>query len=91
MFGKHLSGPASDSEESAEYFIAALVLENVIFTLLSERDLGPKLYGVFAGGRLEEFIQVNFEIRQIIRLSIDYFCKIHDQFNATFQIFSQNL
>ena len=71
MFGKHLSGPASDSEESAEYFIAALVLENVIFTLLSERDLGPKLYGVFAGGRLEEFIQVNFEIRQSIRPSIN--------------------
>ena len=64
MFGKHLSGPASDSEESAEYFIAALVLENVIFTLLSERDLGPKLYGVFAGGRLEEFIQVTCEVRK---------------------------
>jgi len=66
MFGKHLSGPASDSEESAEYFVAALVLENVIFTLLSERDLGPKLYGVFAGGRLEEFIQskslVNYQV-----------------------------
>ena len=71
MFGKHLSGPASDSEESAEYFVAALVLENVIFTLLSERDLGPKLYGVFAGGRLEEFIQVSCIIHWM-NVAIDY-------------------
>ena len=56
LFGKHLQ-KNSDSE-SSEYFIAAMVLENVIFTLLSERNLGPKLMGVFAGGRLEEFIQV---------------------------------
>ncbi|VDN18106.1 unnamed protein product [Gongylonema pulchrum] len=33
-----------------------LVAESVIFTLLSERHLGPKLYGVFSGGRLEEYI-----------------------------------
>ncbi|KAK6110565.1 Choline/ethanolamine kinase family protein [Brugia pahangi] len=33
-----------------------LVSESVIFTLLSERHLGPKLYGVFSGGRLEEYI-----------------------------------
>ena len=49
---------AQKSEESFEYFIAALVSENVIFTLLSERNLGPKVLAVFAGGRLEEFIQV---------------------------------
>ena len=59
LFGKHLQQPTSQSDESSEYFIAALVLENVIFTLLSERNLGPKLLGVFAGGRLEEFIKVN--------------------------------
>lgn len=35
-----------------------LVAESVIFTLLSERHLGPKLYGVFSGGRLEEYIPV---------------------------------
>ena len=58
LFGKHLQQPTSQSDESSEYFIAALVLENVIFTLLSERNLGPKLLGVFAGGRLEEFIKV---------------------------------
>jgi len=31
--------------------------ESVIFTLLAERRLGPKLYGIFPGGRFEEFIQ----------------------------------
>lgn len=43
-----------------------LVAESVIFTLLSERHLGPKLYGIFSGGRLEEYIPVslreNFKI-----------------------------
>ncbi|KAK0396791.1 hypothetical protein QR680_001857 [Steinernema hermaphroditum] len=33
-----------------------LVAESVIFTLLSERRLGPRLYGIFNGGRLEEYI-----------------------------------
>uniref|UniRef100_F1L5S0 Choline/ethanolamine kinase n=1 Tax=Ascaris suum TaxID=6253 RepID=F1L5S0_ASCSU len=33
-----------------------LLAESVIFTLLSERHLGPKLYGIFSGGRLEEYI-----------------------------------
>lgn len=38
--------------------LEALLTESVIFTLLSERKLGPKLHGVFPGGRLEEFIPV---------------------------------
>jgi len=33
-----------------------LLAESVIFMLLSERGLGPRLYGVFPGGRLEEYI-----------------------------------
>ena len=37
-----------------------LVAESVIFTLLSERRLGPKLYGIFSGGRIEEYIPVTF-------------------------------
>ena len=32
--------------------------EGVIFTLLSERGFGPKTYGVFHGGRIEEYIPV---------------------------------
>lgn len=34
------------------------VTESLIFMLLSERNLGPKLHGIFPGGRLEEFIPV---------------------------------
>lgn len=34
----------------------AIVTETVIFTLLSERRLGPKLHGVFSGGRIEGYI-----------------------------------
>lgn len=30
----------------------------LIMLLLAERNLGPKLLGIFPGGRLEEFIQV---------------------------------
>ncbi|KAL1284109.1 Choline kinase [Trichinella pseudospiralis] len=33
-----------------------VVEESVTFMLLSERQLGPKLYGIFTGGRLEEYI-----------------------------------
>lgn len=40
----------------------AIVTESVIFTLLSERRLGPKLYGVFSGGRIEEYIHVSYPL-----------------------------
>ncbi|KAK5972389.1 Choline kinase alpha, partial [Trichostrongylus colubriformis] len=33
-----------------------LLTESVVFTMLSERSLGPKLLGVFPGGRFEQFI-----------------------------------
>ena len=36
-----------------------VVTETLVFTLLAERGLGPRLAGVFPGGRLEEFIQVS--------------------------------
>ena len=45
-------------QETPESFITGIVMENVIFTILSERKLGPRLMGVFAGGRLEEYIPV---------------------------------
>jgi len=32
------------------------ITESVIFMMLSERNLGPKLYGIFPEGRLEEYI-----------------------------------
>ncbi|KAL4622815.1 choline kinase alpha-like [Arapaima gigas] len=34
----------------------ALVLESVMFAILAERELGPKLYGIFPQGRLEQFV-----------------------------------
>ncbi|CAL4121990.1 unnamed protein product, partial [Meganyctiphanes norvegica] len=40
----------------SEHDLQAILTESVIFTLLSERELGPKLYGVFPGGRLEQYI-----------------------------------
>ncbi|XP_014240177.1 choline/ethanolamine kinase isoform X1 [Cimex lectularius] len=47
--------------------IESLITESVIFTLLSERKIGPKLYGVFPGGRIEEFIQSNSLTSQQLR------------------------
>lgn len=38
----------------------AMVLESVMFAILAERSLGPKLYGIFPQGRLEEFIPVRY-------------------------------
>ncbi|KAM4018158.1 choline kinase alpha-like isoform 1-T1 [Anomaloglossus baeobatrachus] len=35
---------------------AAMVMESVMFAILAERSLGPKLYGIFPQGRLEQFI-----------------------------------
>nr|XP_039266596.1 choline kinase alpha-like [Styela clava] len=34
----------------------AQIQESVVFSILAERKLGPKLYAVFPGGRLEEYI-----------------------------------
>ncbi|XP_054633708.1 choline/ethanolamine kinase [Dunckerocampus dactyliophorus] len=35
--------------------VDSLVLESVMFAILAERTLGPKLYGVFPQGRLEQY------------------------------------
>ncbi|XP_058500611.1 choline kinase alpha isoform X2 [Solea solea] len=34
----------------------AMVQESVMFAILAERELGPKLYGIFPQGRLEQFV-----------------------------------
>ncbi|GMT02738.1 hypothetical protein PENTCL1PPCAC_24912, partial [Pristionchus entomophagus] len=39
-----------------QYDIDQLLSESVVFTLLSERKLGPRLLGVFPGGRFEQYI-----------------------------------
>ncbi|XP_062837342.1 choline/ethanolamine kinase isoform X1 [Anolis carolinensis] len=36
--------------------VDSLVLESVMFAILAERQLGPRLYGIFPQGRLEEYI-----------------------------------
>uniref|UniRef100_A0A8C7XHH0 Ethanolamine kinase n=1 Tax=Oryzias sinensis TaxID=183150 RepID=A0A8C7XHH0_9TELE len=42
----------------SENFIGvdSLVLESVMFAILAERTLGPKLYGIFPEGRLEQYL-----------------------------------
>lgn len=42
-----------------ERALEGLVTEAVIFTMLSESQRGPRLLGVFPGGRLEEYIPVS--------------------------------
>lgn len=44
-----------------------MVLESVMFAILAERALGPKLYGIFPQGRLEQFIPV----RCVLDWSVD--------------------
>ncbi|XP_042323629.1 choline/ethanolamine kinase [Sceloporus undulatus] len=39
--------------------VDSLVLESVMFAILAERQLGPRLYGIFPQGRLEEYIPVH--------------------------------
>ncbi|KAM8861937.1 choline kinase alpha [Synchiropus picturatus] len=34
----------------------AMILESVMFAILAERELGPKLYGIFPQGRLEQYV-----------------------------------
>lgn len=40
----------------------ALVLESVMFAILAERQLGPKLYGIFPQGRLEQYVPVSLTV-----------------------------
>ena len=47
--------------------------DSVTFTLLAERNLGPKLYGVFNKGRLEEFVPVSF-LYLFLCVSLQSFC-----------------
>jgi len=35
-----------------------VLTDSVIFALLAEKGMGPKLYGVFTTGRVEEYVPV---------------------------------
>lgn len=39
-----------------ENALEAMITESVVFALLSERNFGPKLHGIFPGGRIEQYI-----------------------------------
>ena len=52
--------------------VHSLVLNSVIFAILSERGIGPRLYGVFPGGRIEQYL----EVRLSTLLITDVFCTI---------------
>jgi choline/ethanolamine kinase len=43
-----------------EHALETMLTESVVFTLLSERQLGPKLHGIFPGGRIEQYIPVSY-------------------------------
>lgn len=44
----------------------AMVLESVMFAILAERQLGPKLYGIFPHGRLEQYVPVSLTVCSLI-------------------------
>lgn len=54
-----LPTPPFPPQVHGEDGLESVLAESVIFALLSERRLGPRLYGVFPGGRLEQYIPVS--------------------------------
>lgn len=42
-----------------EHALETMLTESVVFALLSERQLGPRLHGIFPGGRIEQYIPVS--------------------------------
>lgn len=45
-------------QSHGENALENMLTESVVFALLSERQLGPKLHGIFPGGRIEQYIPV---------------------------------
>ncbi|XP_037822963.1 choline kinase A2, partial [Lucilia sericata] len=43
-------------QSHGEDALEAMITESVVFALLSERHFGPKLHGIFPGGRIEQYI-----------------------------------
>ncbi|XP_015921370.2 choline/ethanolamine kinase [Parasteatoda tepidariorum] len=67
-------GPVQDEEHTK-------VTETTTFVLLSERKLGPKLYGAFSNGRLEEYIPAKHlstdDVRRLSTSVAKAMAKIH--------------
>lgn len=58
-----------------------VVTDSVIFALLAEKCMGPKLYGVFTGGRVEEYVKVVLQLVSIVTklnfiISVSVLCQI---------------
>ncbi|CAL8357494.1 unnamed protein product [Lota lota] len=49
-------GDSQRSNKESLQGAEAMVLESVMFAILAERELGPKLYGIFPTGRLEQYV-----------------------------------
>lgn len=43
-------------QSHGEDALEGMITESVVFALLSERNFGPKLHGIFPGGRIEQYI-----------------------------------
>lgn len=54
----------------------AMVLESVMFAILAERELGPKLYGIFPQGRLEQYVPVSYHDVVHMRSDMFTYCMI---------------
>lgn len=39
-----------------------VLTDSVIFALLAEKNMGPRLYGIFTEGRVEEYVPVSWEL-----------------------------
>lgn len=63
VISAQLTPPAMLCLQGAE----AMVLESVMFAILAERELGPKLYGIFPQGRLEQYVPVSERLNPHLR------------------------
>lgn len=57
-----------------------MLRNSVIFALFSEKKKGPKLYGMYPEGRIEEFIPVSIYIYIYIFFLKSYVLVIYDEF-----------
>lgn len=53
-------------QSHGENALETMLTESVVFALLSERQLGPRLHGIFPGGRIEQYIPVSYYINNFM-------------------------
>ena len=54
-----------------------MVSESVMFAILAERELGPRLYGIFPEGRLEQYLPVSVGISHKHQEQEKHACLMH--------------